>query len=139
MRDLSATLYCSYMVYLLPNTASQTLYLSLYEGRYTLPDFTHYMLSIIREENSETGDKLNQVPTIVTDGSGYTRIVVTTVTLTQAGRYRYVVYGQNSSTNTDEEDASVVGIVEIGYLELTDSGSYYDVIETTSANDIIID
>jgi hypothetical protein len=97
------------------------------------------MLSIIREENSETGDKLNQVPTIVTDGSGYTRIVVTTVTLTQAGRYRYVVYGQNSSTNIDDEDASVVGIVEIGYLELTDSGSYYDVIETTSANDIIID
>lgn len=127
------------MVYLLPNTANQSLYLSLYEGRYTLADFTHYMLSIIREENSETGVKLNQVPTIVTDGSGYSHITVTTSTLTQAGRYRYVVYGQNSSTNIDEEDASIVGIVEIGYLELTDNGSYYDVVQTTSANDIIID
>lgn len=127
------------MVYLLPNTASQTLYLSLYEGRYTLPDFTHYMLSIIREENSETGEKLNQVPAVITDGSGYSHITVTTSTLTQAGRYRYVVYGQNSSTNIDDEDASIVGIVEIGYLELTDNGTYYDVVETTTANDIIID
>jgi len=127
------------MVYLLPNTASQTLYLSLYEGRYTLPDFTHYMLSIIREENSETGEKLNQVPAVITDGSGYSQITVTTSTLTQAGRYRYVVYGQNSSTNIDDEDASIVGIVEIGYLELIDNGTYYDIVETTTANDIIID
>jgi hypothetical protein len=127
------------MVYLLPNTANQSLYLSLYEGRYTLADFTHYMLSIIREENSETGEKLNQVPTVITDGSGYSHITVTTSTLTQAGRYRYVVYGQNSSTNIDDEDASIVGIVEIGYLELTDNGTYYDVVETTTANDIIID
>jgi hypothetical protein len=127
------------MVYLLPNTANQSLYLSLYEGRYTLADFTHYMLSIIREENSETGEKLNQVPTVITDGSGYSHITVTTSTLTQAGRYRYVVYGQNSSTNIDDEDASIVGIVEIGYLELIDNGTYYDVVETTTANDIIID
>jgi hypothetical protein len=127
------------MVYLLPNTANQSLYLSLYEGRYTLADFTHYMLSIIREENSETGEKLNQVPTVITDGSGYSHITVTTSTLTQAGRYRYVVYGQNSSTNIDDEDASIVGIVEIGYLELTDNGTYYDIVETTTANDIIID
>jgi hypothetical protein len=127
------------MVYLLPNTANQSLYLSLYEGRYTLADFTHYMLSIIREENSETGEKLNQVPTVITDGSGYSHITVTTSTLTQAGRYRYVVYGQNSSTNIDDEDASIVGIVEIGYLELIDNGTYYDIVETTTANDIIID
>lgn len=127
------------MVYLLPNTANQSLYLSLYEGRYTLADFTHYMLSIIREENSETGVKLNQVPAVITDGSGYSHITVTTSTLTQAGRYRYVVYGQNSSTNIDDEDASIVGIVEIGYLELTDNGTYYDIVETTTANDIIID
>lgn len=127
------------MVYLLPNTANQSLYLSLYEGRYTLASFTHYMLSIIREENSETGEKLNQVPTVITDGSGYSHITVTTSTLTQAGRYRYVVYGQNSSSNIDDEDASIVGIVEIGYLELIDNGTYYDVVETTSANDIIID
>jgi hypothetical protein len=97
------------------------------------------MFSIIREENSETGEKLNQVPTVITDGSGYSHITVTTSTLTQAGRYRYVVYGQNSSTNIDDEDASIVGIVEIGYLELIDNGTYYDVVETTTANDIIID
>jgi hypothetical protein len=50
-----------------------------------------------------------------------------------------VVYGQNSSSNIDDEDASIVGIVEIGYLELIDNGTYYDVVETTTANDIIID
>ena len=125
------------MVYLLPNTANQSLYLSLYEGRYTLADFTHYMLSIIREENSETGVKLNQVPTVITDGSGYSHITVTTSTLTQAGRYRYVVYGQNSAVNINPTNGSVVGVVQRGYVVLTDNQQFYDVPSEVISNDII--
>ncbi len=96
------------------------------------------MVSIIHEENSETGSELNQVPTIVSDGSNYSNLTITTVGITQSGRYRYIVYGQNSSTNTDAEDASVVGIVEIGYLVIGDIKDYYDIVQTTSSNDIII-
>jgi len=94
------------------------------------------MVSIIHEENSETGSELNQVPTIVSDGSNYSNLTITTVGITQSGRYRYIVYGQNSSTNTDAEDASVV--VEIGYLVIGDIKDYYDIVQTTSSNDIII-
>lgn len=126
------------MVYLQPNTSNQSVYLSLFEGRCTLADFSHYMVSIIHEENSETGSELNQVPTIVSDGSNYSNLTITTVGITQSGRYRYIVYGQNSSTNTDAEDASVVGIVEIGYLVIGDIKDYYDIVQTTSSNDIII-
>ena len=126
------------MLYLQPNTPNQSVYLSLFEGRVTLTDFSHYMISIIHEENSETGTLLNQVPEVLSDGSNYSNLILTTVGITQSGRYRYIVYGQNSSTNTDADDASIVGIVEIGYLVIGDIKDYYDIIQTTSANDIII-
>ena len=125
------------LIYLAPNTANQTVYLSLYEGRYTLANFTPYMLLIEREENTEVGVRLAQVPTIVSDGSRITQLTVTTVGLELSGRYRYTVYGQNSSSNTDETDASVVGVVEIGYIEMTDSNDYFQVVETPSDNGFI--
>lgn len=125
------------LIYLTPNTANQTVYLSLYEGRYTLADFTHYMLLIEREENTEVGVRLAQVPTIVSDGSRITQLTVTTVGLELSGRYRYTVYGQNSSSNTDETDDTVVGVVEIGYIEMTDSNDYFQVVETPSSNGFI--
>lgn len=126
------------MIYLNPNQANQTIYLSLYEGRYTLADFTHYMIGIIHEENSENGDALYQVPTVVSDGSRISELSITTVGLATVGRYRYVVYGQNSASNIDPTDASVVGVVEIGYMVLNDSHDYFETISTSSSNDIII-
>lgn len=126
------------MIYLNPNQANQTIYLSLFEGRYTLADFTHYMIGIIHEENSENGESLYQVPTIVSDGSRITELTLTTAGLETKGRYRYIVYGQNSAVNTNPSDASVVGIVEIGYMVLNDSHNYYDTIATSTPNDIII-
>lgn len=126
------------MIYLNPNQANQTIYLSLYEGRYTLADFTHYMIGIIHEENSENGDALYQVPTVVSDGSRISELSITTVGLTTVGRYRYVVYGQNSAVNINPTDASVVGVVEIGYMVLNDSHDYFETISTSSPNDIII-
>lgn len=126
------------MIYINPNQANQTIYLSLYEGRYTLADFTHYMIGIIHEENSENGDALYQVPTVVSDGSRISELSITTVGLTTVGRYRYVVYGQNSAVNTNPTDASVVGVVEIGYMVLNDSHDYFETISTSSPNDIII-
>lgn len=83
------------------------------------------------------GNTLAQVPTILNENQRFTELDVTTVTLTLPGRYRYEVYGQNSVSNLDPTDASVVGICERGYLYLNDSGTYYDVPSINIQDDII--
>ena len=126
------------MVYLNTNTAAQTLRLSLDEARqYYSTAFTDYLLLIYHEENSNVGNSIAQVPPIVVENQRYTELTVTTVGLTLPGRYRYDVYGQNSNSNTDPNDASVVGLCERGYLYLNDSGVYFDVPTITIQDDII--
>jgi|GEM_PF-2693081 hypothetical protein len=126
------------MVYLNTNTANQTLRLSLDEARqYYTTAFTDYLLIISHEENSNVGNTIAQVPTIVNENQRVTTLEVTTVSLTLPGRYRYEVYGQNSNSNLDPTDASVVGICERGYLYLNDSGIYFEVPTITIQDDII--
>ena len=126
------------MVYLQANTGSQSLRLSLDEARqYYSTAFTDYLLIISHEENSNVGNTLAQVPTIVNENQRFTELDVTTVTLTLPGRYRYEVYGQNSVSNLDPSDPVVVGICERGYLYLNDSGTYYDVPSINIQDDII--
>jgi hypothetical protein len=126
------------MVYLNTNTANQTLRLSLDEARqYYSTAFTDYLLIISHEENSNVGNTIAQVPTIVNENQRVTTLEVTTVSLTLPGRYRYEVYGQNSNSNLDPTDASVVGICERGYLYLNDSGIYFEVPTITIQDDII--
>jgi hypothetical protein len=126
------------MVYLNTNTANQTLRLSLDEARqYYATAFTDYLLIISHEENSNVGNDVAQVPTIVNENQRFTELTVTTVGLTLPGRYRYDVYGQNSNSNLDPTDASVVGLCERGYVYLNDSGNYYEVPAITIQDDIV--
>lgn len=126
------------MIYLNTNTANQTVRLSLDEGRqYYATAFTDYLIVITHEENSTVGDELAQVATIVAENRRYTQLTITTATLTLAGRYRYEVYGQNSNSNTDPTDASVVGLIERGTAVLTDNTIYYDVADPSIQDDII--
>jgi len=126
------------MIYLPVNTANQTIYLSLDEARqYYATAFTHYLIVLTHEENSTAGDKLAQVATIVNENVRITQLTVTTVSLTLAGRYRYEVYGQNSAVNINQSNAAVVGIVERGYVVLTDNTAWYDVPASIIPNDII--
>ena len=126
------------MIYLQVNNPSQFIYLSLDEARqYYATPYTHYLLVLTHEENSTTGDKLAQVATIVNENVRITQLTVTTVGLTLAGRYRYEVYGQNSSTNIIPTNAAVVGLVERGYLVLQDNTTWFDVPSITIPNDII--
>jgi hypothetical protein len=127
------------MQYLQKNTSEQKLYLSLFEGRYTLAAFSHYMIGFIHEENSNVGEALYQVPLVVSDGSRYSELEVTTIGLTNTGRYRYIVYGQNSSSNINPESNNIVGVVEIGYLVIGTDTEFYDVPQNTILNDIIIE
>jgi len=126
------------MIYLLTNVASQDVFLSLDEARqyYSTP-FTHYLMIITHEENSIVGEMKAQVPNVLNENVRITQLQVSTVGLTLPGRYRYEVYGQNSSTNVDPDNAAVVGILERGYVVLTNNNQYFDVANTTINNDII--
>jgi hypothetical protein len=123
------------MIYLLTDTANQTTYLTLNEGRsYYTTAFTDYLLVLTYEM---TGETLAQVVSITSENERITTIELTTETLVNAGRYRYEVYGQNSNTNTNPTDASVVGLVEKGIIELTKSVNYYDISNPTIPVDYI--
>jgi magnesium-transporting ATPase (P-type) len=126
------------MIYLQVNNNNQFIYLSLDEARqYYATPYTHYLMVLTHEENSTTGEELAQVATIVNENVRITQLSVTTVGLTLAGRYRYEVYGQNSAVNINPTNAAVVGIVERGYVVLTDNTTWFDVPPVTIPNDII--
>lgn len=126
------------MIYLQVNNNNQFIYLSLDEARqYYATPYTHYLMVLTHEENSTTGEELAQVATIVNENVRITQLSVTTVGLTLAGRYRYEVYGQNSAVNINPLNAAVVGIVERGYVVLTDNSTWFDVPPSIIPNDII--
>ena len=103
------------MIILQPDTANQTVYLTLDEGRqYFATAFTHYLMIIKREENSAFGLDLAQVATITAENARYTTLTITTVGLSSGGFYSYEVYGQNSDSNLSPTNGAVVGLVEQG-------------------------
>jgi len=123
------------MVYLNTNTANQYAWLSLDEGRaYFNVAFTHYLLVMTYEM---TGEQLAQVVQVVNENERVTKIRLTTVGLVDAGRYHYEVYGQNSSSNIDPTNASVVGLIEKGLMILQDGTIYFDVSTPTIPVDVI--
>ena len=131
------------MKYLLPNQASQTLNLTLAEGRsYYATAFTHYLM-VIEQENTgaTTENKLAQVLVVNYENTRNTEVTLTTVGLDypETGGpylYRYTVYGQNSASNLDPENAAVVGVVERGNIMISDNGEYY-LTNTDTTNDVI--
>lgn len=123
------------MVYLNTNTANQDAFLSLDEGRaYFNVAFTHYLLVLTYEM---TREELAQVVVVINENERVTTIRLTTVGLVDAGKYKYEVYGQNSSDNLDPTDASVVGLVERGSMILQDGTIYFDVSSPTIPVDVI--
>jgi hypothetical protein len=128
--------------YLQTNTASQTLLLSLEEGVLLLPPFTDYLLIL---QNEITLQLFAVIPILVDSNERITTLSVSTDTddaengsilITQSGRYNYIIYGQNSSTNLDPEDADVVGELKRGFIEFTALTEYFDQPNLTIPNDI---
>ena len=123
------------MVYLNTNTANQYAWLSLDEGRaYFNVAFTNYLLVLTYEM---TGEQLAQVVEVINENERVTKIRLTTVGLVDAGKYKYDVYGQNSNSNLDPTNASVVGLVERGSMILQDGTIYFDVSSPTIPVDVI--
>jgi len=123
------------MVYLNTNTANQYAWLSLDEGRqYFNVAFTHYLLVMTYEM---TGEQLAQVVEVINENDRVTKIRLSTVGLVDAGRYHYEMYGQNSNTNINPNDSSVVGLVEKSLMILQDGTIYFDVSTPTIPVDVI--
>lgn len=125
------------MLYIQTNTANQIVRLTLDEARQFLPAFTNYLVVITHEENSSVGNELRQVASVISETQRITTLEISTIGLTLNGRYRYEVYGQNSATNIDIDNAVVVGLCEEGLVELTDNTSYFEVPNVTIQDDII--
>jgi hypothetical protein len=130
------------MNYLQTNTASQTLLLSLEEGVLLLPPFTDYLLIL---QNEITLQLFPVIPILIDSNERITTLSINTdtdepeegcVLITQSGRYNYIIYGQNSSTNLDPEDAVVVGELKRGFIEFTALTEYFDQPNLTIPNDI---
>jgi len=115
------------MIYLNTNEADQTVLMTLKEMRQTLTsEFTHYLFVLTFDDNGEGEATLAQVAEVNYENDRITSLTVTTENITTAGRYRYEVYGQNSSSNIDPTNASVVGLVERGYCLMTGTQEFYE-------------
>jgi len=107
------------MVYLNFNEADQTAFFTLDEGRqYFAESFTHYMCVLCKADGTTDLAEIDlaQVLEVVSENQRVTEVLMTTIGLDNSGEYAYYIYGQNSSTNIDPDNNSVVGIVEQGTL-----------------------
>lgn len=130
------------MNYLQTNTASQNLLLSLEEGALLLSSFTDYLLII---QNEITLQIFAVVPTVISTNERITELSISTnvddpteggVIITEAGRYNYIIYGQNSGGNLDPTSIDVVGEIKRGYIEFNSLTTYFDQPNLTIPNDI---
>ena len=114
------------MIYLSPNSAGNSVAVNPYQARKFLSTFTTYLMSL---KSEATEVEIFFIPTIEDDNERYTRIGLPTnnddptngeIRLSESGLYTYKIWGQNSATNLDPDDATVVGICEVGACKVTD-------------------
>ena len=112
------------MIRLLPDTASQTIYVSPFQARKYLATFTNYLIEFKSQATSAT---FIVVLNVVSDNARYTQATIGThidtptsgnIKITDTGFYTYTIWGQNSTTNLDSTDTSVVGECEVGVLQV---------------------
>ena len=112
------------MIRLQPDTASQTIYVSPFQARKYLATFTNYLIEFTSQATSE---KFIVVLDVVKDNARYTTATIGThnnspitgdIKMTDTGFYTYRILGQNSGSNLDPTDASVVGECEVGVLQI---------------------
>jgi hypothetical protein len=121
------------MNYLQTNTASQTLLLSLKEGVLLFDTtYTDYLLMIQNEITLET---FYVIPAQISENDRVTTLSISTndddptngsIYVTNGGRYNFIIYGQNSTTNLDPTDSVVVGEIKRGFIQMETLVNYYD-------------
>jgi hypothetical protein len=123
------------MIYLSTNTANQTCIFTLKESHEFYQLAFDYYLIVLEGANSK--QQLAQVLDVITDNERYTKVHIDTNGLTVAGQYYYTIYGQTSPDNTDPNDSSIVGKLEVGTIVLVNDTDYFDEVTTTIPNTII--
>jgi hypothetical protein len=121
------------MNYLQTNTANQTLLFSLKEGSLLFDTtYTDYLLMIQNEITLET---FYVIPAQISENDRVTTLAISTndddptngsIYVTNGGRYNFIIYGQNSDTNLDPQNAVVVGEIKRGFIQMETLINYYD-------------
>jgi hypothetical protein len=131
------------MIHLNPNSATeQTIYLTLQEMKKDFDAFANYLVLF---ENMGSREQIYFIGDVATDNARYTALSIFTnlddplngdILLEETGQFFYKVWGQNSTTNLDPTDASVVALIEEGTLDVTgalDTTSQLSTFPTTSS------
>jgi hypothetical protein len=130
------------MIRLLPNTAEQTIYVSPFQARKYLATFTHYLVEFKMQMSNE---KYYLILKPTEDNNRYTESKVGThtdsptlgrVLITDTGFYTYTIWGQNSSSNLDPENASVIGKCEVGVMQIVGANAW-SVPNITIPNNVV--
>ena len=130
------------MIHLVPNSASNRVYLTPFEARKFLGKFTHYLMVL---KNNATEEDYALVLSFTIDNERYTQANLATnnddavngsILLTESGLYTYTIYGQTNGTNLDPTDAVVVGVCEVGACKVSDEAAW--TIPTVTIPDNVI-
>jgi len=112
------------MIRLQPLTQDQEFYVTPFEARKFLPTFVEYLFEF---QSQATSEKFYMIGNALDDNERFSRFQIDTsadfptsgdVKLAESGLYTFAIYGQNSGTNIDPTDASVVGLLERGTLQV---------------------
>ncbi len=119
------------MIHLNPNSATeQTIYLTLQEMKKDFDAFANYLVLF---ENMGSREQIYFIGDVATDNARYTALSIFTnlddplngdILLEETGQFFYKVWGQNSTTNLDPTDASVVALIEEGTLDVAGAIGY---------------
>lgn len=112
------------MIYLQPDTPNQVAFMTLSEGRNSLPSSYSDYLMVLRHMGNGTMHYI--ILGIVSENDKWSQVTIDTTGITLSGDYEYQVYAQNSPSNIDIGDASVVGEVERGIINLASSITYIE-------------
>ena len=131
------------MIRLIPNTAGQFMYLTLQDSIKYLSSFSNYLVEL---KSLQSNRKYYFIATLGVDTDRYSRVDVGldtddavngSIQITESGQYKYTIFGQNSSTNLNPDDISVIGIVEVGKAVLVTQVDYFNEYTPTIPNDTI--
>lgn len=133
------------MIYLLPNQANQSVYVTLREAQY---DFTtvadSYLLHLHKVDGSED---YYLIPVVLNNNERYTELRISTnvdnavngsLLIEESGEYSYTIYGQTGTSNLNPEDIAIIGVFEIGTCWVADDyNGYYFTDSTTIPNSYV--
>ena len=120
------------MIYLLPNQANQSVFVTLREASYEFTtEAESYLLHLSKVDGSED---FYVIPVVLNNNERYTQLRIGThvnaatsgnILITESGEYAYTIYGQIGTTNLNPDNVAVIGVFEIGTCWVADDYTGY--------------